>query len=229
MLFFLVAFATPCSSAMPPAKLGKDPRQRLAPDPSVGVSDLEKVMSDFVDKQGTSDLSRLLHTGTKVGWKTTADPEWLGHEEMKGFYIRLFKVATNGVLQSSKLKTSLLKTQSSKGRHNYTKQHDHDWADALDDLIRVGAAHLRELKKDTVKYHRLVKRCALQETRNIDSVLAVLSLSLEGLENQGSMCTSPKPLALKEIALKEAEDLVVGITVFPKFCKSSDPASPSFC
>ena len=63
--------------------------------------------------------------------------------------------------------SALLKTQNEKGRMNFSKEHDSDWADTVDNLVRIGASMYRELAKCEVKYSRCVKKCSPEEKRNI--------------------------------------------------------------
>ena len=148
---------------------------RLAPDPAVGVHDLCKVFHELTERQGCKDLARILYSREKVTWKTAADGSWLGSDSLCDFYSSMFSIHSNGVLSSKKVKASLLKLQAEKGRLNYTKQHDADWADSMDDLIRIGASQFRDLKRDSVKYNRCVRKCSLEEKKILTQCLATLS------------------------------------------------------
>ena len=205
---------------------------RLAPDPSVGVHDLCKAFNELCEKSGCRDLAKILYSKERVTWKTAADGSWLGSDSLCDLYTSLFAIHSNGVLSSKKVKSALLKLQAEKGRLNFTKQHDADWADAMDELIRIGAAQFRELRRDSVKYNRCVRKCSHQE-KNIDTVLGHLTLE-ENLEkgtsfdsSQAAALQSPPPkLSLED----EPEEISLGLKIFDRVLqkKTSDPASPNF-
>ena len=206
---------------------------RLAPDPSVGVHDLCKAFNELCEKSGCRDLAKILYSKERVTWKTAADGSWLGSDSLCDLYRSLFAIHSNGVLSSKKVKSALLKLQAEKGRLNYTKQHDADWADAMDEIIRIGAAQFRELRRDSVKYNRCVRKCSYQEKTNVDTVLGHLSLE-ESLEKGPSfessqaaaVHSSPSKLSLED----EPEEISLGLKIFNRVLqkKTSDPASPNF-
>ena len=103
-------------------------RVRLAADPSVGVSDVVSALQEAVEEEGSRDLLRLLHSKYQFTWKTAPDAEWLGGDFVSELYKKLFQIHVNGVMQGRKVKTALLKLQTEKGRLNFTKLHDSDWA-----------------------------------------------------------------------------------------------------
>ena len=128
-------------------------RARLVPDPTVTVGDLCKAFEKTSEEFGCKDLARLLHSNEKVAMKSTpdSDSDWLGKDTVSFLFQEVFQVSQNGVLASKKLKTALLTAQTESGRINYSKEHDTDWADKMDDKIRPAASHYRELKKDSTK------------------------------------------------------------------------------
>lgn len=131
-------------------------KSRLGPDPSISVSDLQKKIHEATQRQGCSDLAKLLRSKQSVSWKHAPDSEWLGTDELADVCSSVFTLHTNGVLQGSKLKKALTSLQTEKGRLNYTKMHDSGWADSMDEKIRIACSQYRELKKCTKKYQRCV-------------------------------------------------------------------------
>ena len=199
-------------------------RSRLGPDPSVSIGDLEKKIFEVTERQGCKDLAKLIHSKVKQTWRTAPDSDWLGCDGLADLLSSLFSLHRNGVLQSSKLKKAVLKLQTEKGRLNFTKNHDSDWVDQIDDQVRITAQQYRSLKQDQVKYKRLVKKCSVQEKKNVDMVLSFLQLAkMEQVEeNDGTMVAATKP----EVAMPKPK---VGAEIFSKVLKreASDPASPS--
>ena len=132
--------------------------------------------------------------------------------------------------QGKKLKTALLKTQSERGRLNYTKHHDADWADSVDELVRIGAAMFRDLQKDTLKYQRCIRKASVGEKQRIDEVLSLLQLPAG--EEQTIEGNPKEPLQAAELAKPKVqeEEGLVGLKVFKHVLSrtASDPSSPSF-
>lgn len=208
---------------------------RLAPDPSVGVHDLCRVLHELTERQGCKDVAKILHSSVKMTWKTAADGAWLGGDAVSDLYSSLFSIHSNGVLSSKKLKAALLKLQQEKGRLNFGKLHDSDWADAMDEQMRIGAAQFRELRRDTVKYNRCIKKCSPLEKRNIDQVLGHLTLQEEpekgaSFESSEAAADNSPPPTISCHNEAEAEEVVQGLQIFTRVLqkKTSDPSSPNF-
>ena len=89
-----------------------------------------------------------------MSWKTSPDPEWFGTDELVDICSTPFSLHTNGVLQSTKMRKTLLSLLAESGRINFTKLHDTDFADGMDEKIRIACQQYRELKRDPKKYLR---------------------------------------------------------------------------
>ena len=197
-------------------------RMRLAADPSVGVADVVRALQEALEEEGSRDLLRLLHHKYQFTWKSAPDAEWLGGDFVSKLYKKLFQIHVNGVMQGKRVKTALLKLQTEKGRLNFTKLHDSDWADKVDEVLRIGAAMYRDMKKDSLKYSRCTKKASPQEKQHLDDVLSFLQLGQE----------EELPEVVPEVAAKSYKGLEeklpeVGL-VFTKVLqkKSSEPESP---
>ena len=113
---------------------------------------------------------------------------------------RVFSVCPNGVVQSSKLKMALQKSQTEKGRLNYTKKTDGDFLDLTDQYLRMLCANWRWLKSDAVAYGRLFRKASGLEKQTVDEVLSYLNLGearklRARTRKQG--CPKPETLNLK--------------------------------
>eukprot|EP00438_Fugacium_kawagutii_P012445 Skav232873 [mRNA] locus=scaffold1432:928:2037:- [translate_table: standard] len=213
-------------------------RSRLGPDPRVQVCALPKKLWEVTQRQGCMDIHKILHSTRDQKWKSAPDSEWLGGDGLADLMSSLFSLHTNGVLQGSKLKKALLKLQSEKGRMNFTRLHDSDWCDKMDELIRIAAGQYRSAKQDAVKYGRLVRKASVKEKKNIDMVLGFMVLSEEEMVT-GGVAPAGGPDEPAQVEAKgEAMDnaLVVAkpepssTSIFHRVLKreASDPASPSF-
>lgn len=158
-------------------------RARLAPDPSVGVPDLQKCIEALCTSEGTWDLHKLLATGpVPKNWKASPDPVYLS-SNVSTLCLSLFKVCTNGVVSSKKFRTALEKLQKEKGKRlNMSKYCDTDWADMIDQNVRIACAHFRELRASPQKYQTCMRKASLSEKDTIDKVLEVLQLPEDGFQ-----------------------------------------------
>lgn len=211
-------------------------KSRLGPDPSISINDLQRKINEVMQRQGCRDLNKLLHSRHAVSWKTSPDPEWLGTDELVDICSTLFSLHTNGVLQSTKMRKALLALQAESGRINFTKLHDTDFADGMDEKIRIACQQYRELKRDPKKYLRCIKKASVKEKNNIDNVLSFLQLHEDdtmqigkdqGQEEFGEIETDQKQ---EEPRKDEDSTLPSPSKVFKRVLsrEASDPASPSF-
>ena len=67
--------------------------KRLAPDPSISISDLMGPFETMFKEMGCWDLLSLVEPpkNGKVTWKSAADPSWLGQRHVSQLFQRLFK------------------------------------------------------------------------------------------------------------------------------------------
>lgn len=227
------------SKSQPKCFCGMAGRNRLAPDPSVSVADICSALHSVTETEGCKDIQKALHSKTKYTWKSAPDADWLGAKSVSCLFQALFALHRNGVIAGTKFKSALLKTQNEKGRLNFSKEHDSDWSDSVDNVVRIGASVYRELKKCEVKYSRCVKKCSPEEKRNIDQVLGMLTL---GENSETSQETEALPVPKDEKAVENNLSLDLALvssssssasrpklTIFTKVLqkKGSDPSSPT--
>ena len=195
--------------------------KRLAPDPSISISDLMGPFETMFKEMGCWDLLSLVEPpkNGKVTWKSAADPSWLGQRHVSQLFQRLFKVARNGVLASSKVKLALVKLQHQKQRMNFSKLMDDDWQDKVDETLRICAKQYRELKKFPDLYARCLKKASQEEKVLIDQCLGFLKLE-EGCAEAGK----------KGGVLAEDEGDLPVLHIFEKvLSKASSVPLPSSC
>lgn len=156
-------------------------KPRLSADPAVGVADLQKALKEWLEEEGSYDVARLIKAPYQMSWKSAPSADWLGEGSMVSLFTRLFDIHTNGVLSGQKLKSALLK-QSVKNRLNYTKKHDSDFLDFVDDQIRIAAGMYREICKSSSKYLTCVRKASVEEKERIDSVLSKLQLGVQPVD-----------------------------------------------
>ena len=169
------------------------------------------------------DVARLLKPPYQLKWKSAPIAEWIGDKSVSNLFKKLFALHTNGVMSSQKTKAALTKQQSAGGRLNFTKKHDSDFVDDIDFLIRVACSMYREVKQDSTKYARCVRKASMEEKENIDSALSCLSL---GCHADEACAEDEEDVTEKPASSKPA--LANPDSVFKKFLQKtpSAPESP---
>ena len=202
--------------------------KRLAPDPTLGLSDLLKPIVEWLKEQGSQNLWKLLEPVQPVTWKTAPDVAWL--VQLSGLYTKLLKVSPTCCYPSKKLRMALERIQSGYHRINYTKFNDDQFYDKADLLIRQGAAQLRTLKTDQTQYCRALKKADPKQCETLESLLSMLALP--ELEKTTSTALVPyeEPKA-SDAAAEKAESLKMEVDspptkIFSRILarKSSDEA-----
>ena len=148
--------------------------KRLAPDPSLGLSDLLKPLVEWMKEQGSQNLWKLVEPAQNVTWKTAPDVAWL--VQVSGLYTKLLKVSPNCCYPSKKLRMALERIQSGYHRVNFTKHNDDMFFDKVDLLIRQGASQLRTLKTDQIQFTRAIKKADPKQWETIESLLSMVTL-----------------------------------------------------
>ena len=105
----------------------------------------------------------------------------------------LLGVAANGVLPSAKVKQALMKLSESM-KINQTKSSTSDFADKVDQRIRIVMAQYRQVKQNPYEYQGLMKKAAPEENAAIDKVLN--NLFVEAPATKSSAAESSSQLAM---------------------------------
>ena len=187
--------------------------KRLAPDPSLGLSDLLKPIVEWLKEQGSQNLWKLLEPAQPVTWKTAPDVAWL--VQLSGLYTKLLKVSPTCCYPSKKLRMAMERIQSGYHRINYTKFNDEQFIDKADLLMRQGAAQLRTLKTDQVQFSRALKKADPKQWEKLESLLSMLALP----EGEKSSCTAlvpyEEPKASKATPPQKSESLKLEVDSSP--------------
>ena len=140
--------------------------QRLAPDPSIGVSDLMAPLEAWFTRAKTRNIAQLVGRPAGLTWKTAPNPVWLA--KLQPFMMDLVKISAHLVFASRKLKGALVKLNI-KEKINYSKKDDDDFCDLMDDSSRLACKQLRDLKTDTLQKARAVSKCPQEEAAALES------------------------------------------------------------
>ena len=153
---------------------------RAVADPSLGVSDLMKVLRAEMAVTKSWDLwAKLAHPNgphAQFSWKTAPNPTWMA--QTADLMYRFVAIAPNGILHSSKLKQAVLKLQQEK-KINFSKYHEETFADKCDYRIRCLLTKFRMLKQKNEEYSRCMRKCYEAEQQAIDQVLDLMDAEVE--------------------------------------------------
>ena len=150
--------------------------KRLVCDPSIGVSDLQKVLRKQIKRANDNrDLLAQLRVpkNQNWGWKTAPHVAWMG--QVSEMMVDFVKVASNAVLPGSKLRLALEKLHGEK-KMNFSRYSDSDWVDQCDQRIRVILSQYRTLKMKNSAYTTAMKKATAEEKAAVDLVLDHIKL-----------------------------------------------------
>ncbi|CAE7217580.1 NOS [Symbiodinium sp. CCMP2592] len=151
-------------------------KARLVADPSVGVSDLEKVLTTFLDevvKQGKIDMMDFVLRPSGINWKSACSPPWL--VRLSPLLKLYLGVARNGVIPTKKHKQAIESVTAARSLNTGRKVLA-DFVDLIDDSIRCALSHLRGLMVSEAKA-RAFRRMDRMQQETIQGLLDLLSPS----------------------------------------------------
>ena len=208
-------------------------RDRLTVDPAIGVMDLQRVLMKHMELQPEKDLWALLKhpTGGAWSWKTAVSVKWLA--QAKNLLIDFCGVAPNAVLPSKKLRIAIHRLVTDSNRKvNKTSYHTDDFADQLDQRIRVLLAQARALKKQE-DYTTAMKKATQQEKDAVDEILSHIRYGMDAMGTMDAQVTEEPEAAsssssLALVAVSGAGELQPDL-VFKRILekKDSSPLKPA--
>ena len=145
---------------------------RLVADPSIGVSDLLSCWESFLDELGHNNLHQIIQPPPNTSWKTAPQPGWLAR--LSSLWTKFLGIASNGVVPSKKHRTSLEKLQDKRPVNKDGKRSREDYAERIDEWVRIGLSQLREIKKSELTKSRCFRKADAEEQAKLEEALALL-------------------------------------------------------
>lgn len=201
--------------------------KRATPDPLVSVGDIQKVFGSFCRKEGIWDLNALLFkSGVKKTWKNAPDATFLAGP-VSVLCKELFKVSKHGVFASKKIRLALEKLQQEIHRLNFTRHHDGDFFDLVDQQVRIACSMFRDLKASSSKYATCMRKASVSEKEKVDGVLQHLVVTDECSEG-GVSSDLPQKLGEQKVD-KSPESPKKNVSIFKRVLQKqvSDASSPA--
>ena len=134
-------------------------RVRVVADPSIGVSDLEQVLTTFLDEHDVggkkANLFEYLRPPTGCHWKSS--PTLATSLESRSCSCHYCQLAPNGVLPAKKHKQAIQAVDCQRSL-NQTKKSPEDFSDMLDDWVRMSLSHCRSLRSCETAKARCFRR-----------------------------------------------------------------------
>lgn len=149
---------------------------RSVADPSIGVGDLKAAMESYLDGNhgGVKDFSLLYGLPGGFSWKSSPCGSWLA--SLSPLWLAYLKVAGNAVLPPKKHRQALEKLleQRSFLKLASDKKTLTEWADKMDETIRIGMGQLRALRNDQQAKLRAFRKIDAEEQVRLDEVLSLV-------------------------------------------------------
>ena len=139
--------------------------------------------------------SSLCKQAPNDSWKSAPPVPWLA--SLAPLFQRYAKVAPNSVILSSKHKVAIKRLVETK-KINHTRKTNEDFADLIDNTIRMGLNHFRNMKQNGTIKERAYRRADKIQQDALDSVLSLLVCKAESEAE-----TSLVPYERKDASLHE--------------------------
>ena len=220
-------------------KMSLHVRARLVADPAIGVADLEGCLKKFLSLNGDSNkeinLYKFVLPPSGTTWKSAPSVPWL--VELAPLLDNYLCIAANGVLPGKKHKAALLSLDKAM-KLNDTGKNGDQWADVIDDSIRMALSHLRQLaiydsakvrafKKMDVSQQqvlqRLLDKILVPEAKEGSPALALKKSSSDLEDSQAQIVpASPEPASTASTPAKASGEPLLDATPVNQ---ESDPAT----
>lgn len=165
---------------------------RLTADPSIGVSDLLTCLETFLDTCGDNNLQKHIEPPAGLWWKTSPHPGWLG--KLQVLWKQYLTIAPNGLIPGKRHRDSLEKLVDRRKIHTGQRSVP-EFAERVDEWIRIGLAHLRDINKTPISKQRCMRKAAPDEQKALESVLSMLVLSDSQQDCEEETSTALVPVA----------------------------------
>ena len=148
-------------------------KPRQVADPSVTVGDLMEPLESFLETTGDKNVMKHLQPPPNTSWKTST---WLAG--LATLFEDYLKVAPNAIISSKKHKTAIIRLEE-KHRINFSKKNTDEFADLIDDFIRMGLSHLRALKQQPEKKEQAFRRADKEQQKTLSHVIDLIRFDVE--------------------------------------------------
>ena len=156
-------------------------RPRLCANPTISVADLMEPLDKFMEREGDTNVWKLVKPPETVTWKGGCPTGWL--TSLNELFKAYVAVAPNTILSSKKHRQALMRLVETK-QINKTKKGTEDFCDAVDDCIRMGLSHLRILKQQPEKKEAALRKCDKRQHEALEEILALVKVEVEKQETQ---------------------------------------------
>ena len=167
-------------------------KSRLVADHTVGVADLMKPLEAFLEKTKDRNLWKQIQPPHGTSWKTSTPSTWLC--QLDTLFLEYIRIAPNTVISGKKHKNAICRIDET-NRVNFTKKSRSDFYDLVDDAIRMGLSHLRQVKQCPARREVAYRKCDTSQQETLDKLLTYIQLGKDDIspmqdDSQNSTCTA---------------------------------------
>ena len=173
------------SMALVPATASAKARSK--PDPTTSANEILECLEAYMSEMGSRHIHKLLSPPPGVHWKSACPINWLS--KLGSFYSTLLEKAPGGVLAKRKVKLAL-ELLHGKQPINFTQREDEVILDQANEHIRMGLAHLRQLKLDKALLERAARKASEADMVVIFKLMEKMQLSPGEVVRQDSFGSS---------------------------------------
>lgn len=152
----------------------RQPRARLVADPTVGVGDLAQPLEKFAAEEQEPNIHKLLSPPASASWKSGCPTSWLA--SLNPLFKSYVEVAPNTIISSKKHRQAIVRLLENKKIVNTTRKTSEDFADIIDDIVRMGLSHFRILRQHSEKKEQAFRKCDQNQQQALEAVLALINI-----------------------------------------------------
>ena len=167
---------------------------RLVSDPAISVSDLMAPLKQWMEHTKSQDLAQTLEIPQGINFKSGVNAEWLA--KLGPLFQLYAKVAPNSMIPPKKNRSAIMQLNS-EGRVNHTRKSHSDFADFIDEALRVAFAQYRQMAQVPEIRERAFRKASPSQVEAIEMALRLLTVGKDSapceLKKQQSDRSLPSP------------------------------------
>ena len=148
-----------------------------------------------MEKTKDRNLWKQIQPPHGTSWKTSTPAAWLC--QLDTLFLEYIRIAPNTVISGKKHKSAICRIDET-NRVNFTKKSRSDFYDLVDDAIRMGLSHLRQVKQCPARREVAYRKCDTSQQETLDKLLTYIQLGKDDMsevqdDSQNSTCTATSP------------------------------------
>ena len=131
-----------------------------------------------MEKTKDRNLWKQIQPPHGTSWKTSTPATWLC--QLDTLFLEYIRIAPNTVISGKKHKNAICRIDET-NRVNFPKKSRSDFYDLVDDAIRMGLSHLRQVKQCPARREVAYRKCDTSQQETLDKLLTYIQLGKDDM------------------------------------------------